>query len=114
MLSCGWEKEVLCKVDEAQGKFYHLDDATNLICSFRGHCGRMGELECHRGSHGLSWVVILWACFCCSSRSILPLPAQLWAQEAGPVTRLSLPLSFWLLFFLMGVTGRDQRMFRAN
>ena len=54
MLSCGWEKEVLCKVDEAQGKFYHLDDATNLICNFQGHCGRRGELECHRGSHGFS------------------------------------------------------------
>lgn len=114
MLSCGWEKEVLCKVDEAQGKFYRLDDAANSVCGFQGHCGRKGELEHHRGSHSPSWEAILWArfCFLLQIHAPLPCPAHK-AHPYGPITRLSLPFSFWFIFF-MGVTGRDQRMFRAK
>ena len=85
MLSCGWEKEVLCKVDEAQGKFYHLDDAANSICGFQGHCGRKGELECHRGSHSPSWEAILRARFCLQLQIHAPRPCPALGPQGSSI-----------------------------
>ena len=85
MLSCGWEKEVLCKVDEAQGKFYHLDDAANSICGFQGHCGRKGELECHRGSHSPSWEAISRARFCLQLQIHAPRPCPALGPQGSSI-----------------------------